>query len=192
MSSDDWMPDSLRARLLEQRVVVVSGSLDHELANRAAAELMTLDATGDGPIELRLDSTGGDLDPALVLIDTIGVLGVAVRVTCLGRVEGSATGVVAVAPRRRAGTHTRFRLCEPEVRLVGSAARLEEWAADHRRRLDQFAQLLATATGRHPAWVTADLSSGRYLDAGEALDYGLIDEIWAPGPYGTTSTSTAT
>jgi ATP-dependent Clp protease protease subunit len=185
MSDNDWMPEALRARLLDQRVVVLSGPLDHEVANRAAAELMTLDATGDGPIELRLDSTGGDLDPALVLIDTIGVLGVPVRVTCLGRVEGSATGVVAVATHRRAGTHTRFHLCEPEVSMAGSSARLEEWAAHHQRRFERFSELLAVATGRPPAQVAADLSSGRYMDAGEALDYGLIDEIWAPGPYRT-------
>lgn len=186
MSEHDWMPDTLRARLLDQRVVVVSGPLGHPVANRAAAELMTLDATGDGPIELRLDSTGGDLDPALVLIDTIGVVGVAVRVTCLGRVEGSATGVVAVATHRRAGTHTRFRLCEPEVSsLSGSPARLEAWAAEHQRRLRRFSELLAVATGRPPAEVAADLSSGRYLDADQALEYGLIDEIWSPGAHRT-------
>ena len=185
MSESDWIPDSLRARLLDQRVVVVSGPLDDSVANRAAAELMTLDATGDGPIELRLDSTGGDLDPALMLIDTIGVIGVAIRVTGLGRVEGSAIGVVAVATHRRAGTHTRFHLCEPEVSLAGSPARLEAWAAHHRRRMERFSELLALSTGRPPAQVAFDLSSGRYMDADQALDYGLIDEIWSPGALGT-------
>jgi ATP-dependent Clp protease, protease subunit len=177
----DDLPGALRARLLDQRVVVVAGPLDDALANRAAAELMTLDATGDGPIELRLDSSGGDLDPVFVLIDTIEVVGVPVQVTCLGRVEGPVVGVVAVADHRRAAPHTRFRLCEPDVSLAGSPSRLEAWAEHHRRRVARFGELLAGATGRPRAEVAADLSSGRYLDAEQALDYGLIDEIWPQG-----------
>jgi ATP-dependent Clp protease protease subunit len=162
-------------------VVVVSGLLDDAVANRAAAELMTLDATGDDPIGLRLDSAGGDLDPAFVLIDTVAVVGVPVHVTCLGRVEGSAIGVLAVAARRRAAPHTRFRMCEPDVSVAGSPSRLETWAEHHRRRLARFSELIAGATGRPPAQVAADLSSGRHLDADQALDYGLIDEVWSRG-----------
>jgi ATP-dependent Clp protease protease subunit len=162
-------------------VVVVSGPLDDGVANRAAAELMTLDATGDDPIEVRLDSSGGDLDPAFVLIDTVCIVGVPVQVTCLGRVEGSAIGVLAVAARRRAAPHTRFRLCEPDVSVVGSPSRLETYAEHHRRRLERFSELIAGATGRPPAQVAIDLSSGRHLDADQALEYGLIDEIWSQG-----------
>jgi ATP-dependent protease ClpP protease subunit len=47
--------------------------------------------------------------------------------------------------------------------------------------LERFAEVIAGATRRPPALVAADLSSGRHLDAEQALAYGLIDEIWAPG-----------
>lgn len=168
----------LQPRLLERRVVVVFGPLDDAAANRACAELMTLDATGDDPIELRLNSTGGDLDPAFVLIDAIDIVGVPVQATCMGCVEGSALGVLAVTERRRAAPHTRFRLCEPEVSHQGDPHQLEAWAAQHRRRMQRFCEVLALSTGRGSERVANDLSSGRYLDAPQALDYGLIDEIW--------------
>jgi ATP-dependent protease ClpP protease subunit len=72
-------------------------------------------------------------------------------------------------------------MCEPDVSVAGSPSRLQTWAEHHRRRLERFAEVIAGATRRPPALVAADLSSGRHLDAEQALAYGLIDEIWAPG-----------
>ena len=70
--------DLLRAQLFERRIVFLRGALDDALAGDVAAQLMTLDASGDDPVQLHVDSPGGPLEPAFVLIDTIGLLGVPV------------------------------------------------------------------------------------------------------------------
>ena len=62
----------LQKQLFERRIVLVTGRLDDAAANEAAAALMTLDATGEEPIELHLDSPGGTLEAAFVLIDMLG------------------------------------------------------------------------------------------------------------------------
>ena len=174
--------EMLRAQLRERRVVALAGTLDDVASMTVAAELMGLDADGDEGIVLQVDCTGGSLSAAFTVMDTIDLLGVPVRVRCVGRVDGVATGVVAVAHRRVATPHSRFRLALPEVSFVGSAATLEVNAAEHQRQMESFVSRMAAATGRAFEHVEADLERGRWLDAEEALTYGLIDEIERPEP----------
>jgi ATP-dependent Clp protease protease subunit len=177
----------VRAQLRERRVVAVTGSLDEALASMVAAELMTLDATGDGAIVLQVDCQGGSIEAAFTLIDTIDLLGVPVRARCVGRADGVGAGIVAVAALRSATPHARFRLAVPEVAFTGTVANVEANAREHQRRLEQLVSRLASATGRAFEHVEADLERGRWLDADEALAYGLIDEIERPGSGGADS-----
>ena len=172
---------SLDAQLLEQRVVRLWGPLDDASVARACAEMMALDATGDGAVQLYVGSSGGPLHSAMSLIDTMDLLGVPVRVTCLGRAEGAAVGVVAAGARRVAAPHAQFHLAEPEVSVSGNASQLTAWAEQHRIELERFVKRLAQATGRPVEHLEADLSMGRWLGAEDALRYGLVDEIWGPG-----------
>ena len=170
--------DLLRAQLFERRIVFLRGALDDNAAANVAAQLMTLDASGDEPVQLHVDSPGGALEPAFVLIDTIGLLGVAVHAVCVGRAEGGAVGVFAAAQVRRAAPHARFRLSQPDERVGGVARQIETWVAHKQRMLDDFHRHLAAATGRPFEQVEADTAAGRYLDVDDAITYGLVDEVW--------------
>jgi ATP-dependent Clp protease, protease subunit len=186
MSSDGtWGPanlsDLLQAKLFERRHVAVTGVLDDHTAGEAATALMTLDAIGDGAVSLRLDCTATALGPAFVLIDTIDLLGVPVEAICTGRLEGPAVGVFAVAPHRVLTPHARIHLCEPSAAFTGHATDIERWAAHHEEQLARFVTRLAEATGRPAEHIEADLQRGRYLNADEALTYGLADEVRRPG-----------
>jgi ATP-dependent Clp protease, protease subunit len=172
----------VRDRLFDQRVVFISGRLDHQAGGQAAMELMTLDAAGDGAIHLQLESTDGELDAALSLMDVIDLLGVAVRVTALGAVGGPAVGVLALGHHRMATPHARFALAEPTTSFEGPARNVEQWAEDRRARWRLFCTRLAEAVGRETEAVVEDFDAGRYLGADEALSYGLIDEITRPDP----------
>lgn len=175
------LDEGLRARLFERRTVLVSGVLDDARASRVVAELMTLDATGDGPIHLQLDAGGGSIDAAFAVIDTIDLCGVEVRVTCLGRAEGPAVGVLAAGHRRAAAEHARMRLADPDLVVEGHARDVAARAAAALARVSEFHERLARATRRSLDQVAEDCSAGRYLSADEALSYGLIDEIAGRG-----------
>ena len=175
----DWEM-RLRETMLAQRIVNLRGNLDEQLAGQLAMELMSLDASGDERITLYLDSGEGTLDAGFILIDVIDLLGVPVHVTVLGRAEGPAACVVAICDHRAASAHARFRLCEPVSEAFGHAHDMARFAEQQAAQLTRFVTRLAEATGRPNEHLEADLASGRYLDAREALEYGLIDEIWTP------------
>jgi ATP-dependent Clp protease, protease subunit len=173
MSFGDW----LQEQLFERRIVLVTGRLDDAAAVKAAAALLSLDASGSVPIELHLDSPDGELGAAFVLIDTADTLRSALRVLCRGLVGGPAIAVVAAADHRTAVPHARFHLSQPAARFTGSP---DEIAAQSRLQQELLWKLygrLAGRTGRPAEEIAEDMRNGRYLDAREALDYGLIDEI---------------
>ncbi|MCU4186878.1 ATP-dependent Clp protease proteolytic subunit [Acidiferrimicrobium sp. IK] len=177
----DGMEAWLRGQLLNQRQVVLRGPLDDEAASRVAAELMLLDATGDSAVQMQIDSPGGPLRAALTLVDTIGLMGVPVRAACVGRVEGSAVAVLAAAEHRSASRHASFHLSEPSSSASGTAGELSAWSRQRQIELDRLAGVLSTATGRPLEHVEADISAGRWLDAEQALAYGLVHDILGAG-----------
>jgi ATP-dependent Clp protease protease subunit len=180
-TSVSW-PERVRGELFGRRVVLMRGELDDDLAGQVTAELMMLDATGDEPVVLHVDSTGGSLLAAFTVIDTMDLLGVPVEVVCVGRAEGAAVGVVAAGAYRYASPHAQLRLSEPSSSVSGSARDIEAWAAQHQRQLARYVQRLAEATGRPGEHIEADLATGRWLSAEEAVAYGLVDGLWRAGP----------
>jgi ATP-dependent Clp protease, protease subunit len=170
---DAWLQEKLFAR----RIVFVTGRLDDAAAAQAAAAIMTLDACGDAPIDIYLDSPHGTLEAAFVLIDVLDLLHATVRGHCHGQVGGPAIGVVAVADHRSASPHATFRLAQPTAQFSGTP---DQIAAHNRQQQDllwRFHARLARATGRPAEGIADDMRRGRYLDAQEALEYGLIDAI---------------
>jgi len=175
MSLGGW----LQEQLFERRIVVVTGQLDDDAATKTAVALLALDAGGDGPIELHLNSPDGVLGAIFILIDTADTLRSALRILCRGQIGGPSIGVVTAADRCAAVPHTRFHLSQPTARFAGTP---EEIAAQSRQQQELLWRLygrLARRTGRPAEEIAEDTRRGRYLDAREALDYGLIDEITA-------------
>jgi ATP-dependent Clp protease protease subunit len=175
----DWEM-RLRETMLERRIVQIRGTLDAELAGQVALELMSLDAMGDEHVALYIDSAKGTLEAAFMVMDVIDLLGVPVHATCLGRAEGPAVAVLAVCDHRGAAPHASFRLCEPVSEAHGNASDMQRFAEQQRQQAERFIARLAAITGRPSEHIEADISAGRYLDAREALEYGLVDEIWTP------------
>src|SRR5881628_1136281 len=101
MSLGNW----LQEQLFERRIVLVTGRLDDEAAARAAAALLTLDTSGNRPIELHLDSPSGALGAAFVLVDTADTLRSELRVLCRGQVGGPAILLASAADHCAATPH---------------------------------------------------------------------------------------
>jgi ATP-dependent Clp protease protease subunit len=174
----DW----LRGRLLRDRLVLLGGEIDDERATMVATELMALDAAGDDPVTLHVDAHGGTLAAGLMIIDVIDLLGVPVHARCTGRADGPALGIVAVAHRRSATPHARFRFGVPETSIFGRVDDLELRAREHAAQVDVYVRRLAEATGRPLERVEADVERREWLDADAARDAGIIDEIERPRP----------
>lgn len=172
-------PSAERA-LLDRRIILLSGTIDAGRASDAAATIMTLDALGDEPVELRLNADSDSLDVAFTLMDTIDVLGVQVHATVASTVGGTIAGVLAVCTHRRIGPLGRIHLREPSAELSGAATDLHRHATDLETRMRSYVRRLAVATSRPFEHVEADLRLGRHLSAEDALHYGIVDEIVRP------------
>jgi len=175
VSLEGWLEEQLFAR----RIVLVTGRLDDATAAKAAAALLALDASGDRPIEIHLDSPDGALEAVFALTDTADTLRSTLRVLCRGQIGGPAIAVVAAGDHRASAPHARFRLSQPTARFTGTPAEITTRSRQQQELLWKLYGRLARRTGRPAEEIAEDMRRGRYLDAGEALAYGLIDEIIA-------------
>jgi ATP-dependent Clp protease, protease subunit len=171
-----WM----ERQLFDRRIVLLSGPLDAEMANSVGVALMTLDATGDDPIQLQIDSGDGTIDAALSLMDVIDLLGVPVHASCLGQVAGPAVGVLAVCSRRTMAPHAHLRIFEPSIEVQGNAQQLRQLASLHLERWAVFCARLAEITGQPVDRLREEASAARYLSADEAVTLRLVDEVATP------------
>ena len=174
------LPGFLSAQLFERRQVFLTGRLDPARATSLTAQLLTLDALAAEPITLYLDSPDGALEAAFTLVDTLKLLRSEVRAHCLGRLGGPSVAVLAVADRRSASPNARIRLAQPRLEASGTADHLSSQSHHVQDLLRRLQVELADATGQPLEEVALDLRRERYLDAQEALAYGLIDQIGAP------------
>jgi ATP-dependent Clp protease, protease subunit len=173
LGAGDWLAE----RLLEQRMIALSGELDAAVLNRTVAELALLDASGDEPVQLRLSGVAADLDTALTLVDALDLMTAPVHATALGTLGGAAVAVLAVADVRTSGAHLLVQLREPRG-VPGPQPATQ--AAEHARQLRRLQERLAEACGRAADEVAADMRAGRLLNAEEAREYGLLDPVQRP------------
>ncbi len=165
-------------RLFEQRVLLATGRLDAERATALAAKLLTLDAVGEGPITLRIDTGNAEMGAAWLLVDTLDALVTPVHALVVGEIGGGSLGLLTAVAERRSHRHARFRLADPPLSgIVGTAERVSGEFASQQRLLDAFHTRLAATTGRDPDEIAADLRRGRFLTADQAVDYGLVTAI---------------
>ena len=168
--------DKLYERLLEQRIVLASGVLDDAAATRLSAQLLTLDAEGDGPIRLELQNLRSDLPAALTLMGVLDVVRAEIQAFASGETGGPALGVLASCPRRLAYPNASFTLSEPRLRFAGTATAVSAHEQQASRMVDTLFYRLAEATGRDAEEIREDARHGRVLTVAEAIGYGLIHD----------------
>jgi ATP-dependent Clp protease, protease subunit len=171
------LADAVTGALLDRRVLMVHGTLDHDRASELSAALMTLDALGDEHVELRVSSADGPFDAALVVADVIDVLGVPVHTIGLGVLAGGAVGVLASGSRRVLSKHARLHLREPEVAASGRAIDIERALAEQAARRDAFFAHLARCTGRSLGEIELEWTAGSFLGAEDAVTLGYADQV---------------
>jgi ATP-dependent Clp protease, protease subunit len=168
--------EKLYERLLEQRIVLATGVLDEAAATRLSAQLLTLDAEGDGPIRLELQNLQSDLPAALTLMGILDVVRAEIQAFASGETGGPALGVLASCPRRLAYPNASFTLSEPRLRFAGTATAVSAHEQQARRMVDSLFYRLAEATGRDAEEIREDARRGRALTVAEAIGYGLIHD----------------
>lgn len=169
----DWQ-GKLYERLLAQRIVLASGSLDDDAAARLSAQLLTLDAEQKEPIRLELQNLRAELSAALTVMGVLDVLRVPVHACVSGEISGPALGVLVSCPRRSGYPNATFVLAEPRLHFGGTVTALTAREQQVTRMLDTLYFRLAEVTGREVDQIREDARRGRTLTTAQAVGYGLI------------------
>ena len=168
------------SRLLSDRIIYLGTAVDDGVANTVIAQVLHLEnESRDVPIQIYLNSEGGDVQSVLAIHDALAYVHCPVAVTCVGQVVaapvlllGAGTpGLRSVLP------HSRGVLRPREASGRGAVPDLILATEELERVRGLLEQLLAEATGREPAQVRRDLERERVLDPTAAVEYGLADEI---------------
>lgn len=173
-----WTDRPILDRLLDQRVILVTGHLDAPMAERLAAQLLLLDRTDETrPIELHLSCRSSELEASVALAAAVDLARAPVHAVVTGPLSGPALAVWCAASERTAHRHATFVLTLPHVSAQGPATSATTEAEGHERAVARLVERLASATGRSEQSVAEDLRSGRVLSAEEARSYGLVDRV---------------
>jgi len=173
----------LYSGLLANRIIFLGHPINGDVANLICGQLLHLAADHtERPVQLYINSPGGDIDAALAIFDTMQHIQPPVSTVCLGAAGSVAALLVAGgAPGQRlALPNARFLLHQPGAERQGQISDLLLAADVVERQRRGIESILAGLIGSTPAQVRTDTDRDLTLTAGEAVAYGLIDTILEP------------
>lgn len=170
------------SRLLKDRIVFLGGGVDDDVANLIVAQLLFLsneDSKSD--IHLYINSPGGSITAGLAIYDTMQFLRCDVATYCIGQAASMGAVLFAggKAGKRYMLDNGRVLLHQPLISgvLQGAATDLEIEAKEILRLRSRLYGILSKHTGKTPEKIEKDCDRNLWLEAQEAIDYGLADEI---------------
>jgi ATP-dependent Clp protease protease subunit len=172
-------PDPLAGKMLTTRTVLISGEIKKELAEKTIRQLLLLEAAGDEPIRIFIDSPGGDADAGYAIFDMIRFVKPPVWTIGMGLVASAAAIIQLAAPKeRRVGLpNSHYLIHQPLSGIRGVATDIEIHAKEMGKLREKINRLIADETGVPFEQVEKDTERDYWMSATEAVKYGLIDKV---------------
>lgn len=175
------------SRLLKDRIVFLGGPIDDAAANLIIAQMLFLsNEDSNTDIHFYINSPGGSITAGLAIYDTMRFLRCEVATYCVGIAASMAALLLAggTAGKRSLLANSRTLLHQPLITgvLEGVATDLEIEAKEILRLRTRLYTILAEHTGKDTKKIERDCDRNLWLDAKEAVDYGLADRILKKAP----------
>jgi len=175
------------SRLLKDRIIFLGGPIGDEAANLIIAQMLFLsneDTKTD--IHFYINSPGGSITAGLAIYDTMQFLRCDVATYCVGQAASMAAVLLAggKAGKRFLLANNRVLLHQPLLsgQLIGPATDLDIEAQEILRLRARLYEILANHSGQTTEKVEKDCDRNLWLDAGEAIEYGVADRILQKAP----------
>jgi ATP-dependent Clp protease protease subunit len=171
--------DAAFQKLLKTRSLLVSGEVDKNLAEQTIRGLLLLEADGDGPIKIFIDSPGGDVDAGYAIIDMMNFVRPEVWTIGMGLVASAGALILLGAPKEcRVGLpHSHYLIHQPLSGLRGVATEIEIHARELEKVRERINRFIAGETGKALEQVVKDTDRDFWMSAEDALAYGLVSHI---------------
>ena len=179
-SSGMGFDDSVFNRLLKERIIFLGQQFDDEMANRICAQLLLLSAEDPvRDIALYVNSPGGSVSSGMAIYDTMQFIPNDVATYGLGLAASMGQFILCAGSRgkRYALPHTRVMMHQPSGGIGGSASDIAIQAEQMLYTKKLMQERIAYHTGQSVEQIEADSDRDRWFTAGEAKEYGLIDEV---------------
>ena len=172
-------PDPLMHRMLKTRTILLSGEINKDLAERTVRQLLLLEDMGDDPSRIFLESPGGDADAGYAVFDMIRFVKPPVWTIGMGLVASAASIIQLAAPKeRRIGLpNSHYLIHQPLSGIRGVATDIEIHARELDKLRDRINKLIAKETGLDAEQVEKDTDRDFWMNAEEAVKYGLIARV---------------
>jgi ATP-dependent Clp protease, protease subunit len=168
------------SRLLSERIIFLGTEIDDGVANVVMAQLLHLEAASPGlEISLYINSPGGTYSALTAIYDTMQFIQPDVATICMGQASSAAAVLLAAgAPGRRSVLqHAKVLLHQPSSQARGTLPDLAVQAKEVARVRTEFDEILSRHTGHPVTKIRSDTDRNMTLNAQEAIDYGLADQI---------------
>jgi ATP-dependent Clp protease protease subunit len=168
------------SRLLKERVIFLVGNINDMTANLVVAQLLFLESENpDKEIHLYINSPGGSISAGMAIYDTMQFIKPEVSTLCIGMaasmgaflLQAGAKGKRFVLPNSSVMIH------QPLGGFQGQATDIEIHARYILSLRERLYTLMAQHTGRNVEEIARDSERDKFLNANEAVDYGLVDKV---------------
>jgi ATP-dependent Clp protease, protease subunit len=168
------------SRLLKDRVIFAVGPVEDYMANVIVAQLLFLESENpDREISLYINSPGGHVTAGLAIYDTMQFIKPDVSTICIG--QAASMGAVLLAGgakgKRYALTHSRMMIHQPSGGMQGQSSDMEIHAREILYTRDRLNLILANHTGQTVEKIKNDTDRDNFMNAQDAVSYGLIDRV---------------
>ena len=168
------------SRLLKDRIIMLSGEVNDDMANTIIAQLLFLDAQdSEKDIYLYINSPGGSVSAGLAIFDTMNFVKADVQTIVLGMAAsmGSFLLTAGAFGKRFALPNAEIMIHQPLGGAQGQATEIEIAARHILKTRERLNNILSERTGQPIEVIERDTDRDNFMSADEAKAYGLIDEV---------------
>jgi ATP-dependent Clp protease, protease subunit len=166
--------------LLRERIIFVGTPIDDQIANLVVAELLYLSREdSEREIQMYINSPGGQIYAGLAIYDTMQMIPNRISTVAVGVTASFGTVLLAAGTKghRYALPHATIHMHQPLGGASGQASDIEIQAREILRLKSRLNVILATSTDQSLEAIERDTERDFYLDAQQAVEYGLVDQV---------------
>ena len=166
-------PDAFNVKFLKTRQILLSGEINKALAEKIIKQLLILEADSSDPIRIFIDYAG------YAIFDMIRFINAPVYTIGMGLVASAGALVLLAAPKERriALPNSHYLIHQPLSGIQGTATEIEIHAKEIEKLREKLNKLISFETGKDLEKVAEDTERDYWMNAEEALDYGLVSKI---------------
>ena len=167
------------SRLLKDRIVILSGEVNDSMANSIVAQLLYLDSINNDDICLYINSPGGSITAGMAIYDTMNFINSKVSTICIGMAASMAAFLLSSGERgkRYCLENAEVMIHQPLGGAQGQATEIKIAAERILKLKGKLNKILSENTGKNLEKIENDTERDYFMDADEALEYGIIDEV---------------